>query len=126
METLPTSPDFSVTILNINDNDPVFIDLSESVEVTNEQINVFDVTTNDADGDEVSLTVLGTDGALFEITNTNTLSFIVAPDYSNPTDEDGDNIYKINLRASDGERRSNIKRDKYYCLEVNNPPVISV
>lgn len=120
-----TSPDFSVTILNINDNDPVFIDLSESVEVTNGQINVFDVTTNDADGDEVSLTVLGTDGALFEITNTNTLSFIVAPDYSNPADEDGDNIYKINLRASDGERDLISNEISITVLEVNNPPVIS-
>ena len=69
--------------------------------------------------------MLGTDGALFEITNTNTLSFIVAPYYSNPTDEDGDNIYKINLRASDGERDLISNEISITVLEVNNPPVIS-
>ena len=50
-----TSPNVLVSINNLNDNAPTFVDLSTSVEVTNGQTNVFDISTNDADGDDVTL-----------------------------------------------------------------------
>ena len=48
------STEISVKVNNINDNAPIFADLVTSVEVTNGQSNVFDISTSDADGDEVS------------------------------------------------------------------------
>ena len=124
-ELSATSPEFQVTVINLNDNNPVFVDLLIDVEVTNGQLNVFDITTSDADGDEVSVSVIGTDASLFTISDTNNLSFVTAPDYSNPSDSDGNNVYEINLQATDGERITQSDNISITVLEVNNPPVIS-
>ena len=120
-----TSPEFRITVTNLNDNNPLFVDLPESTEVTNGQSNVFDVVTTDADGDDVSVITLGTDGDLFTVSDTNSLTFISAPDYSDPKDSDGDNVYKINLQASDGERITTSNEISITVLEVNNPPQIN-
>lgn len=43
----------------------------------------------------------GADAALFTIDlNTGALSFLAAPDYENPTDSGGDNVYDVTVRAS--------------------------
>jgi len=120
-----TSPEFRITVTNLNDNNPAFVDLPESAEVTNGQSDVFDIATSDADGDDVSVSTLGTDGGLFTVSDTNSLSFISSPDYSDPKDADGDNIYKINLQATDGERITTSNEISITVLEVNNPPTIN-
>ena len=61
------------------------------------------VSASDPDGDTISLSVSGTDGAFFSITNAGEVSFIETPDYEAPVDEDSDNRYEITITASDGE-----------------------
>ena len=119
------SPEFTVIILNINDNNPVFVDLQESVEVTNGQVNVFDIVATDADGDDISLSVTGVDASAFIISDSDTLAFATAPDFANPSDQNGDNVYMIVLEATDGERITSSNQIEITVLEVNNPPVIS-
>jgi hypothetical protein len=47
----------------------------------------------------------GTDAALFAIdAGTGALTFVAAPDYEAPADANGDNIYQVIVRASDGTR----------------------
>ena len=123
LETI--SPEFRVIIINLNDNNPVFVDLQESVEVTNGQVNVFDIVATDADGDDVSLSVTGVDASAFTISDSGTLSFVTAPDFANPSDVNGDNVYMIVLEATDGERVTASNQIEITVLEVNNPPVIS-
>lgn len=118
------STEISVKVNNINDNAPIFDDLVTSVEVTNGQSNVFDISTSDADGDEVTLGKIGTDEALFSIID-NSLSFTSAPDFSNPQDNDGDNVYKLSITAEDGSYTTISEEISITVLEVNNPPVIS-
>ncbi len=120
-----TSPNVLVSINNLNDNAPTFVDLSTSVEVTNGQTNVFDISTNDADGDDVTLSKAGTDSSVFTISDSGSLSFTSAPDFANPTDSDGDNVYKLNIVASDGSFTTNSDEISITVLEVNNPPVIN-
>ncbi len=120
-----TSPNVLVSINNLNDNAPIFVDLSTSVEVTNGQTNVFDITTTDADGDDVTLTKAGTDSSAFTISDSGSLSFSSAPDFANPTDSDGDNVYKLNIVASDGSFTTSSDEISITVLEVNNPPVIN-
>ena len=120
-----TSPNVLVTINNLNDNAPIFVDLSSSVEVTNGQTNVFDISTTDADGDDVTLSKAGTDSSAFTITDSGNLSFTSAPDFANPTDNDGDNVYKLNITASDGSFTTTSDEVSITVLEVNNPPVIN-
>ena len=88
-----TSPEFSVTITNLNDNAPIFNDLVTEIDVTNGQTNVFDISTSDADGDDVSLSKSGTDSSLFTISDSGNLSFTSAPDFANP----GDNLSLIHI-----------------------------
>ena len=119
------SPEFTLTITNLNDNAPIFINLDSNIEVTNGQTNVFDIETTDADGDDVTLSKDGTDSSLFSISDSGNLSFISAPDFANPTDGDGDNVYKLNIVASDGSFTTSSDEISITVLEVNNPPLIS-
>jgi hypothetical protein len=61
------------------------------------------VSASDPDGDTISLSVSGTDGASFSITSAGEVSFIETPDYEAPIDADSDNRYEVTITASDGE-----------------------
>ncbi len=57
----------------------------------------------DAEGDTLVYSLSGTDAALFTIdANTGEVSFIAAPDFEAPGDDDRDNVYDIIVTASDG------------------------
>ena len=124
-EMSATSPEFTLTITNLNDNAPTFIDLSTNIEVTNGQTNVVDISTSDADGDDVTLSKNGTDSSLFSISDSGNLSFNSAPSFANPSDSNGDNVYKLNISASDGSFTTTSDEISITVLEVNNQPVIS-
>ncbi len=71
--------------------------------------NGFAITTvqaSDADGDALTYAISGgADAALFGIdTETGTLAFLAAPDFEAPGDADGDNVYEVVVRASDGSQ----------------------
>ena len=120
-----TSPELSYNITNINDNAPAFVDLIQSIDVTNGQSNIFDISTSDADGDDISLSKTGLDESSFIISDSGNLSFVSAPDFSNPTDSDGDNIYKFNLVASDDLFSTISDEISITVLEKNDPPIIN-
>ena len=68
--------------------------------------NITDVTTvtaTDDDGDTPTFAIAGgTDAALFAIDETTgVLTFLSAPNFEVPTDQDGDNVYDVVVRASD-------------------------
>ncbi|MEL7256105.1 MAG: Hint domain-containing protein, partial [Pseudomonadota bacterium] len=61
----------------------------------------FDATDPDA-GDNVTFSLTGDDAALFDIDPvTGELSFINAPDFDNPLDADGDNVYDVTVVGTD-------------------------
>ena len=62
---------------------------------------VMDVATSDAEGNNVTLTLSGTDSSLFILTG-NALSFSAAPDFEVPGSAAGTNEYSLMLSASDG------------------------
>ena len=49
----------------------------------------------------------GADAALFSITSAGALRFNTAPDYDLPGDANGDNVYAVTLRVSDGSASAN-------------------
>ena len=119
-----TSPNILLTIINVNDNAPTFLNLNTSVEVTNGQSKVFDISYEDMDGDDVSLSKTGLDSSLFTVSD-DSLSFVTAPDFSNPQDSDNDNVYKLSLVAEDGSFSTTSDEISITVLEVNDPPIIS-
>ncbi len=85
-------------------NDPPVFSLA-SIEFIDSTSLVGQVSVSDVDNDLASITfqlIGGDDMALFELTVEGELSFITAPDLSNPLDANGDNEYEIIIRISDG------------------------
>lgn len=63
----------------------------------------YQARASDADGDALTFSIAGgADAARFAISVAGALSFAAAPDFDLPTDSDGDNVYAVQLRVSDG------------------------
>lgn len=100
---LQTDQAVTITVNNLNDNAPVVtggpVSVGENATATG-----FTATATDADGNAVTFSIAGgADAALFAIdTTTGALSFIAAPDFEAPGDAGADNVYDVNVEASDG------------------------
>ncbi|MEL6686379.1 MAG: cadherin domain-containing protein [Pseudomonadota bacterium] len=102
---LTNDQDIRVTLNDINDQAPVFVS-GLTASVSEGQVATgYTASATDADaGSSVSYAIgAGGDGALFTIDpNTGELSFSNAPDFESPGDVDTDNVYQVNIEASDG------------------------
>ena len=69
-------------------------------------LTVSTYTAADPEGGMVTLSLMGDDMAMFELTGstagTRVLAFKMKPDFEMPGDMDNDNIYEVTVRASDG------------------------
>ena len=99
----------TVTVTPENDNIPAF-DSADSASVVENSTAVLTLEASDADSapEDLSLSLTvneegGADNALFTIGANNLLSFINAPDYENPQDADGDNVYEVEVEVFDGD-----------------------
>ncbi|WP_150292018.1 cadherin domain-containing protein [Sphingobium estronivorans] len=98
----------AVTVANLNDNAPVLTSyggaVSATLSVAENSLLAATVQASDADGAALSYSISGgTDAALFTIdAATGALTFNTAPDYETPSDSNGDRIYNVIVRASDG------------------------
>jgi hypothetical protein len=61
-----------------------------------------EVQASDPDNDNISIELSGDDASSFALRQT-TLFFKFAPDFENPTDLDKNNIYLLDITASDGD-----------------------
>ena len=93
----------TITVTNENDNDPSFTSPATASAAEN-QTDAYTAIAEDADNDALTYSLSGTDAALFTINPaTGVVSFITAPDFENPGDNGGDNVYDITVMASDGD-----------------------
>lgn len=87
-------------------NDAPVITSSDTINVPENQTAVITVSVTDADmpADTLSYSIIGgVDAAKFSIDSaTGELTFQSAPDYENPTDSGGDNVYDVQVQVSDG------------------------
>lgn len=64
---------------------------------------VLAATASDPDGNPLSFSIAGgADAARFTITSAGALAFAPVPNFDLPGDADGDNVYQVQLRVSDG------------------------
>ena len=90
-----------VSVSNINESSPQ-ITSSTSADVIENDSGVFYIASaEDGDGDAISFSVAGSDAQFFSISSSGALAFASAPDYDNPSDSNGDNIYLLELIAAD-------------------------
>ena len=97
----------SLDVAPVND-DPVITSNgggpTASINVAENTTAVTTVIATDADPDTLSYTISGgADTALFSVNSTTgELTFIAAPNFEEPADFDGDNVYEVTVQVADG------------------------
>ena len=102
-----SSQSIQIEVINLNDNPPAFAESLLQLPVDeNTASAVHDVLATDADGDVLTYAVhadASDDSGLFSISSSNgALFFNLPPDYEAAQDANSDNVYELNVTASDG------------------------
>jgi lysophospholipase L1-like esterase len=96
----------SLTALNVAQPDITSDggDVTASVTVDENQTAVTTVVATDADGPSLIYQIVGgADQAKFALDSfSGALTFLAAPDFEAPTDVNGDNVYEVEVQATDG------------------------
>ena len=102
---------------------PVFTNVQEGeqVLVSENTTLVGDADASDADGDTLTYSISGgADASLFSInSSTGVVSFLAAPDFENPGDANGNNIYELQLTVADGNGGTDVKNVTVKVTDVN-------
>jgi VCBS repeat-containing protein len=98
---LTSSSTLTITITGINDA-PVFTS-ANTANVPENTTGSIPVTASDAEGATPTFSIIGgADQGSFSITPTGVLSFQVAPNFEAPTDTGTNNVYEVQVQATDG------------------------
>ena len=123
---------FTINLGNLNDNAPVISSngggATASVSIAENSTAVTTVTATDADaGATLTYSITGgADAAKFSIdAATGALSFVSAPDYENPADAGGNNVYDVVVQVSDGTNTDSQAIAVTVTNLNDNAPVIS-
>ena len=123
-----TAQNLSVTVTAVNDNSPVLTS-NATANVPENTTAVLTVTATDADLPTQNVTFSLTGGAdqlKFAITAGGVLTFVTTPNFENPTDANGDNVYLVQVTANDGAGRTTLQDLTVTVTPVNdNNPVIT-
>lgn len=93
----------TVSVTNVNEAPEVMVNAAVSYS-ENGTGAVDDVSTaddNDTEGSGLTYSLTGTDATLFNIDASGNITFIASPDFENPSDSDGDNVYDIIVNVED-------------------------
>ena len=107
------------------DEDPVITDPGPVpyAETSTGPVHTFRAT--DPEEAVVSWSVSGTDGDDFAISGTGVLSFADVPDFEDPTDADGDNVYEVTVVATDDGLNAGTVTVTVTVSDVDEAPVVS-
>jgi serralysin len=96
--------DQTVTITVTDENEMPGFTSASAVEVEENVTGVvYTAVATDPEGEDITYSLTGDDAALFTIdAATGEVRFVSSPDFENPQDADGDNVYEIEITASDG------------------------
>ena len=118
----------SVTVLPQNDNVPVFLSASNPT-VNENQALVLTLLATDADlpAQSINFSIAGTgaDDALFTVNALHQLVFTVPPDFESPSDANGDNVYQVEVQASDANGSWTVQSLSVTVVNRNEPPVVT-
>jgi VCBS repeat-containing protein/parallel beta-helix repeat protein len=115
----------TVTITDVNDNAPV-ITSSNTASIAENTTTVMTLTATDVDtvGGPTTFTIVGgADASKFTIVG-NQLKFVSAPDFDNPSDAGANNVYDLQIQASDGTNVS-IQTIAVTVTNVNDVPPVA-
>jgi uncharacterized protein (DUF2141 family) len=99
--TLTATQAVAITVSHVNEA-PVITSAATATFAENGTGTVYTATATDVDaGTTLTYSLSGTDANLFNITN-GVVTFKTAPNFEAPSDNGGNNVYDINVIASDG------------------------
>jgi hypothetical protein len=92
--------------LNASDSSSI---QSRSISFNENNATAFSFLASDPDGDAIAYSLSGPDASSFNLNvATGEIAFASQPDFENPSDTERDNIYALNLTASDGNASASI------------------
>ena len=120
-----TYTNLSITVSNINEA-PTFATASQDLPINeNTSGSIYTASATDPEQTTLTYSASGSDSSLFDLNSeTGSLSFITTPDHENPQDSDQNNIYQLDLIASDGEYSAS-QALSITISNVNEPPVFA-
>lgn len=88
---------------------PTFTSATTASVAENSTGTVYTATATDPDGNPITFSISGgADAALFQISAVGALSFRTSPDFEAPADADRNNVYQVQIGASDGTASATI------------------
>ena len=119
LEGLNSSIDLTIKITNVNEA-PAVTGVSSTKYVENEEDPVATFSAEDPEDDEVTWSKSGADADLFAISEDGVLTFVSPPDYEEPGDGGGNNIYEVTVTATDDDAVMALAGTHNVMVEVTN------
>ncbi|MCY4417550.1 MAG: cadherin domain-containing protein [Chloroflexi bacterium] len=119
-----------VTVTNINESAPVVTGSTARTVRENTTSTIYTYRATDSDlGDTIAWSTGGDDGTHFVITRNSSgqglLAFAVPPDFENPADLNRDNVYNLDVVATDAAGLRGILAVTITVTALNEGPVVS-
>ena len=119
-----TTQDVAISVTDANEA-PAFTSGGAASFAENATGTAYSAVATDPDAGTLSYSISGTDAALFDINAaTGAVTFKSSPNYEAPTDAGGNNVYDINVTASDGTN-SATQAVAITVTNVNEAPAIT-
>ena len=118
--------DVTVTVTPVNEGAPVVTGRTTNTvrENTTSAIHTYRATDPDL-GDTISWSTGGADGHLFQVSERGELSFREAPDFETPRDSGQDNVYDLDVVATDGGSLRGTLQVMVTVTALNEGPTVS-
>ena len=115
----------AITVTNVNEA-PTFTSAAAASFAENATGTVYTAAATDPDaGATLTYSISGTDAALFNINaTTGAVTFKSSPNYEAPADAGGNNVYDVNLTASDGTNTTT-QDVAISVTNVNEAPIVT-
>ena len=121
-----------LTVTNVNDAPLITSDGGGStadISIFENTTAVTTLTANDAESDSLAFSISGgADAALFSINSTTgELTFVSAPNFEEPADADGDNVYVVTVQVADGNGGFDTQAISVTVTDADEiPPVVTI
>ena len=118
--------DVTVTVTPINEGAPVITGRTSHSVRENTATVIYTYRATDPDlNDSITWSTDGPDGHLFQVSDRGELSFGAGPDFETPRDTGQDNVYELEMVATDGQGLRGTLEVTVTVTEQNEGPVVS-
>ena len=116
----------TVTVTSVNESAPAVTGRTSHTVRENTASAIYTYRASDADlNDTIAWSTGGDDGQLFEMSDRGALSFRAEPDFENPRDTGRDNVYELEVVATDQQGLRGTLEVAVTVTELNEGPVVS-